>query len=302
MSQIASTNAGSGSAAAAAPGGGMSLTLQSKVGEVLAVLGYLPSGIIGAMRVIMLDLAAHHRAKVGEHVGQDFPAGKRAQRYWFMRSGVYTAKADSIGQLEAGSFSKGTLHGGAKMWGVLETGGEVTASSPFAIPFGPRGMNFQGVRKMLATQRAATMDGVAGPISVVQTSAGAMLVQSMARTNKGGEMRKGSKSKLLANLRTRRHQPKLLRFVDSVNEVLPKHEKQMEQVFDLALTAIDRAKLAEKIERQAGLVVGYLQRGRPDRLKAWMPETNQMRSIRESAAAAATALRLAPSVEKGALA
>lgn len=292
MTALANTNSG-----------GIQLSIQARVAEVISTLGYLPDGVLGALRVIMLDILAHHRAKVGEHVAQDFPAGRRAQKFWFSRSFLYMTKAEtSIAELRGESFAVGLNHGQALVFGNLQAGGDIHASSPFVIPFGRPGMDFRGRRKQLSSR------SVPG-FGIRQTEHGAMLISDLTgitqkgTARRGGAGGRGARVDIIGFLRTHRRQRALLKFFLSMDEILPKHQAQLDRVLDLAVDAASKFsaanRLAELVESAGASVAQGLARPMTQGGKLVRVETNQSKAVREFAAQTAEAIRMAPVIGRG---
>lgn len=277
--------------------GTAALTLEAKGLAVIEQIGYMPDALVGALRVRILDLMAHHRAKVGQSVASAFRGGRKAQKFWFARSFQYTDNAaTNIGKARGESFAVG-LDGGRKdYWSVLQVGARISAAGPMLIPF-PTSRAGSGKTAWDNFAREFGDDGVVDPKKFGISPAGVVYahVHGVASRRRGLASIFDKNRKLydrgipIGVIRKARTQRKLLRFFESFNDVYPRHVAEFDRMFDLAITATGRETLVRDAEKNLAA------------LKERLANRGASRSggprVRKAAAAAAAATRLNPIID-----
>ena len=134
----------------------LQLTLRlDRLAEVVATVGYIPAGLIGALGERNYDLVRHHRLRMIKHGGDQFSNPARGKKFLASRLSGYGRKVPNpttLEQLRGESFLTSRANGVNKYSGRqfplddesmkrLETGGVVNTREQMAIPIG------QGVQR-----------------------------------------------------------------------------------------------------------------------------------------------------------
>jgi hypothetical protein len=295
VSQIASTTPGFKGAGGAV---GATLDVTVRGTELISQIGSIPDAVVGALRVRVLDMMAHHRSSVGKKVAQDFRNKRGAQKLWFARSFQYTDnKAVTIGQVAGGSFAVGLEKGARSIWESLQVGGRVAASGVMLIPF--KNISRSGRESWDNFAREFGPDGGGhidasrfgitpqGYVYEKRIGGGRRRGAAVMIGARGGPVGPGS-VRFLGVARRARSQPKLLRFFETFEDIQSRHSSEIDRIFDLAITAAGRITLAEetpvKLDKLAERLAGHAPGGRAP-------------AVRKAAAVAAAATKLNPIID-----
>lgn len=232
--------------------------------DVTPTLQAMDTAVTGALAIRALDLVDHHRRRVGKQVAMDFPGKRAAQKFWFARSFRYTNNyAKTVGDVQAEGYATGIEGARERFWQNLEEGGIIRSTGkPFVIPF-PKGTR-AGLESLSTDQsprmKRGSFESLYGTLSkrTFDFTRGGLVVRVLGR-----EGYRGYRSQVIGAIRRTRQQPKLLEFRREFDKLQPEHERQIEKVFDMALTAVDRVKLAADTDRRADTLAARLARIRP---------------------------------------
>lgn len=293
MSGAASITIGGPSPLLRRDAGGLALDVGFRGADVVAMLGYLPAAVVGALGVHAFDLVDHHRRKVGSNAQKNFPNGSKARRYWFMKSFAYGHKAlNTIGDI-AGRSVAFSSDGEAGAMSLLERGGNVAAREPFFIPFSQGPFPAARLRKMFdegktrgmirITHEGVVFWGVHNPKSRRKGLASML--------DSGGGL--AGVGVAIGLVRRRRSARPLLGFDEALKEIMPAHEKNLNKVFDQAFTAADQQALAESTQKLLGRVTERAARNNPK----WTRRPAAEKAAQAAAARLASADRLSPAID-----
>ncbi len=221
----------------------------------------MDAAVTGALTIRALDLVDHHRRRVGKQVAQDFPGKRAAQKFWFARSFRYTNNyAKTVGQVQAEGYATGIEGARERFWQNLEEGGTIRSTGkPFVIPF-PRGT--RAGQEALGTDPSPRL--VRGSFESLY---GTLSKRTFDFTRNGNIVRvlgragyRGYRAQVIGAIRRTRQQPKMLEFRREFDKLLPEHQREIDKVFDMALSAVGRTKLAADTERRADTLAARLVR------------------------------------------
>lgn len=223
--------------------------------EVVATVGFVPAGLIGALGEQIYDHMAHHRQAVIKHSRGNFNSPSRAGRMIASRLFAYGRKRPnptSLTELQGESFAAGLARPAAgrgdvpfrldaRQLRLMETGGTVNTRDQMAIPI-LEGANEAGPYKgqwRPAAWRALQQ----GRTDVVQRPGRPPLLIEEAETVNRRRGVYGVRSRIIGVLVRRRQQRPVLGFYAQAGRILPRHLPRYDRVIDLAMTEAGRAAL-----------------------------------------------------------
>lgn len=229
--------------------GSKTLDLETKVGEVVAQIGFLPAALIAILRVRNFDMMDHHRRTTATKSG--LHNADRARRFIFSRMFRYGAKVKNplkIEDVQGESFlasrekSKG-FPLDQRFFENLEFGGPVNSRQPMAIPI------LAGLQKgpygTMPTARFTR--GVKDrSFDLVKAKSGKTLLIDVQQRR--GNL--GMRSVIVGVLARRRQQRPLLGFFKAWDAILPRHLAKYEKVMDLAMTEAGRQSIARQLDAE----------------------------------------------------
>lgn len=230
---------------AAAQGG---LSVEARLGGVLAELGALPHALGAAMRSKVYDMLSHHRRSVLSH--HRFPSGRRAQQMLASRLYRYT-RADTdpvrpagiVGEAFAAAQSGATFGGETfKQW---EDGADISARESMVIPIAAGAKMMRGAAG--ARARFRQLIERRELVLVERRGKFPLLVKPNEADRHGGE-----RSTIYAVLTVRRRQGRILGFYAQFESVAARHLPRLERVLDIAMKAGGEAAVLEE-ERIKGI-------------------------------------------------
>lgn len=234
---------------------GRFVSLDGKINEVLAAVGYMPPALAGAMQGRVFDLVSHvRRSTISHYKG---PGGRGAQRMIASRlhrhaglkqGGEAPISLEGIaGEVFAAAQSGKTF--GPNALGQLEFGGTVMASDPFVIPFTYGAGRFRARSGDLAGMQESRLQRAIreGNTFLQKTRDGRLLVMLKHKKEE-------KKSIILGMVAAGRKQRPLLGFNAAFERVLPRQQEKIDNVFEQAMTATGQARMAREVN--ANLVAG----------------------------------------------
>lgn len=228
------------------------LSVSARYQVVLATLGYMPAGVLGALMACHANLLDNHRRSVISNAHKTWPGRTQAGRFVAATTRFFPAKRrnpEAVEELEGQSFAFSDV---PKIMGNLQTGGTIRSTKgPMFIPFagdmesraeGTRALHRDvplGIRSLAGFRNSISTSGVVWQDTAIGRGERAIIVPVA-----------------IGVVRMQRKQRPLLKFFQKFDEILPKHLKAYDRVFDLALTEAGRAKLesSDEQERIAGLL------------------------------------------------
>lgn len=227
-----------------------------RLAEVVATVGYIPAGLIGALGERNYDLVRHHRLRIIKYGGDNFSNPARGRKFLASRLSGYGRKVPNpttLEQLQGESFlSSRSQDGMAKRTGRpfplddasmkrLETGGTVNTSEQMAVPIG-YGVQQTGPYKGLGTALFYRTLAAKG-FDIINTPAakGLLVLQADARKKAGVEQ--GARTLIMGKLIRRRITRPRLGFFQQWASILPAHQAKYDAAIQKALTAAGRASL-----------------------------------------------------------
>ena len=224
--------------------------------EVMATVGFIPSGLIGALAERNYDLVDHHRRTVLKT--HDMPAGLRATRWLatrLHRYGATTPSPTTLDELQGESFAAGQPEKGIldpKRIASLEDGGDVHTREQMAIPFGAGVQHIAGREGTPTAAFTRALERREFDIIDTPRARGLLILELNARRGKHAI---GQRTAIMGVLRRSRHQRKMIGFYQSWGDILPRHLPRYDQAVDMSLTAAGQAALEHRTQtRHAGRV------------------------------------------------
>lgn len=226
--------------------------------EVIATLGYIPSGLIGALSALNFDTVDHHRKHVIRHGSEKFSNPPRAKRMIASRLFRYGSRerlpaklTDVEGEGFMASLDRDRPAKGGGEFNMtresiraLEFGGTISTSEPMAIPIGAGTVAsgpFRG--QPTARFRRALREGEFGIVNTAGRTR--LLVLELSRSRRKG-VTLGARSQIMGILTRRRRQRPLLGFYRSWSQILPRHLPKYDDAIEMALTAAGRETLDKR--------------------------------------------------------
>lgn len=246
-----------------------SISIEAKVAEAIAAVGFVPAALLGALQGWSADTVNHHKRKVLQLAAQSFDAKDRARRMIASRLFGYGSKkgVDTIEEIEGQSFlasRSDVAQLTAEALEAFEKGASITTSEAMAIPIGSgpgsgrpftgvfanvpiwRGKLGKGEKGIATSNRLAQFDfirGDDGKTYIVDNRERS--IRRLSRNGQSGDVVGGRQQagKIVGILVKRRQQRRRLGFMQAWEAVWPKQEAKLDAVLDLALTEAGRAKL-----------------------------------------------------------
>lgn len=224
------------------------ISLDAKIEEVLATVGYMPSALVGALAARNRDFVDHHKRKTLKTLR--FVAGDRARRMVASRMFGFGSKRDpeTLGDVQGESFFASKSEVGqltVESIRAFEDGATIGTQAPMAVPIG-RGRPFKGVfqNRAIWTGKDGESKLNARDFDFVRGKSGQVFIvdareRSIRRAAKGGE----SGLLIVGVLVRRRQQAKRLGFFAAAAAITPEHQRRMESDVDKAMTEAGRASL-----------------------------------------------------------
>lgn len=220
------------------------VTIQTKIGDAIRTLGFIPPAMQGAIRSRFYDLLSHHRLHTMKY--HQLPGGRSAQKWLVTRLYRWT-KLTGGGVMPMNVVGEG-FAADVDEWGgqlkVMEQGGTRTTQAPMLVPIGAGDAAGPGLKPSKRLQRVLAEKSGA----FITTGKGTtFLIEHMAGKRNG----MGARSMLLAVLTRRQKYRPMLGYQKAFDLVLPKHISKVGDDVDKAMTVAGRQSLENRSEIEA---------------------------------------------------
>ena len=222
----------------------------------MATVGFIPSGLIGALAERNYDLVDHHRRTVLKT--HEMPAGRRATRWLATRMhryGALTQSPTSLDELQGESFAASQPDKGIidpDRIESLEEGGDVRTREQMAIPIGAGRQSVGGRESNATAAFVRALERREFDIIDTPRARGLLILELNARRGKNPL---GQRTAIMGILRRHRHQRKMIGFYQAWDDIVPRHLPRYEKALEMALTAAGQAALEHRNEvKNAGRV------------------------------------------------
>jgi len=216
-------------------------TVRARIGEVVAMLGYLPPVIASVLAERNRDAADHHKRSLIKRAQRDFPGKRDAARFVASRLHGYGSKKrpcldinDAQGESFAGAVS-GESYGG-KVFEQLEEGGTISAGA---------GLMFIPFNRISAKVRAKLGGKSLAADASLAISRTGLVFRRLKKRGSAGEATRVKPFGVLRN--SRRQRPLLKFFATWEGGVQPRMVSKLDRDLDRAITVAGQEALGSEL-------------------------------------------------------